>query len=73
MPASVFGGTGRPTAAESALRRREFIRLVASGVPFDKAAEEARVHPRRALAILSHPNVRPLLATGDEHDRRDVA
>lgn len=58
---SVFGGKGRPSPAESDRRRREFLRLVAEGAPFDEAARTARIQPLRALAILSHPDVRPLL------------
>lgn len=53
---------GRPTRRESAARRQEFIRLVASGEDFDKAARDARIQPIRALSILSQPEVRPLLA-----------
>lgn len=54
--------TGRPRAAESEQRRRDFIRLVAAGVDFDQAAKQSKIKPLRALAILSHPDVRPLLA-----------
>ena len=53
---------GRPRAAESDQRRRDFICLVAAGVDFAEAAKQARIKPLRALAILSHPDVRPLLA-----------
>lgn len=53
---------GRPRAAESAARRREFLRLVVAGVPGDEAARKARIKPERALAILTHPDIRPLLA-----------
>jgi len=60
--ASAFGGVGRPSIAESARRRREFLRLVVEGVPGDEAARRARIKPERALAILTHPDVRPLLA-----------
>jgi hypothetical protein len=59
---SAFGGKGRPTPEESERRRQEFIRLVAAGKPFDEAARDSRIQPMRALAILSHPDVRPLLA-----------
>jgi hypothetical protein len=58
---SVFGGMGRPSSAESDRRRREFLRLVVDGVPGDEAARIARIKPERALAILTHPDVRPLL------------
>lgn len=53
---------GRPTRHESERRRREFLRLIASGVPGDEAAKRARIDPERALAILTHPDVRSLLA-----------
>lgn len=53
---------GRPRAADSDARRLEFLRLVVSGVPGDEAARTARIKPERALAILTHPDVRPLLA-----------
>jgi len=53
--------TGRPRAAESERRRREFLRLVAAGADFDAAAREARIKPARALKLLSHPDVRQLL------------
>jgi hypothetical protein len=62
MATSAFGGTGRPSPEESDRRRREFLRLVAAGVDFDEAAKLSRIKPLRALAILSHPDVRPLLA-----------
>lgn len=58
---SLFGGTGRPSAKESDRRRCEFLRLVSEGVDFDQAAVLARISDRRALRILSHPDVRPLL------------
>jgi hypothetical protein len=61
MATTIFGGTGRPSPAESDRRRREFLRLVAEGVPFDEAAKQSRIKPLRALAILSHPDVRHLL------------
>jgi hypothetical protein len=60
--ASVFGGAGRPSTEESDRRRREFLRLIVEGVPGDEAARRARIKPERALAILTHPDVRPLLA-----------
>jgi hypothetical protein len=53
---------GRPRAADSDARRREFLRLIVAGVPGDEAARQARIKPTRALAILTHPDVRPLLA-----------
>lgn len=60
---SIFGGAGRPTADESDRRRVEFLRLVLDeGKDFDEAAALARISHKRALRILSHPMVRPLLA-----------
>lgn len=56
------GNHGRPRAADSDARRREFLRLVVAGVPGDEAARQARIKPERALAILTHPDVRPLLS-----------
>lgn len=61
MP-SMFGGVGRPSVEEAARRRREFLRLVVEGLPFDEAAKRAQVKPERALRILSHPDVRELVA-----------
>lgn len=60
--ASVFGGKGRPSPEESERRRVEFVRLIAAGEDFDVAAERARIAPKRALKLLSHPDVRPLLS-----------
>lgn len=60
--ASIFGGTGRPSKDESERRRVEFFRLVAAGVDFDVAARDAQIKPERALKLLSHPDVRPLIA-----------
>lgn len=62
MGSSLLGGKGRPSPEESDRRRREFLRLVAEGKPLDEAARTARIQPLRALAILSHPDVRPLIA-----------
>lgn len=59
---SAFGGKGRPSPEESERRRIEFVHLIAAGEPFDVAAEKARIAPKRALRLLSHPDVRPLLA-----------
>lgn len=56
-----MGQPGRPRGVESERRRREFIRLVAAGTPFDRAAVSARVQPVRALAILSEPEVRQII------------
>lgn len=53
---------GRPRATESAARRREFVRLVATGAGFAAAAREARIQPLRALAILDEPEMRQLIA-----------
>lgn len=60
--ASIFGGIGRPSKDESERRRVEFLRLVAAGIDFDVAARDAQIKPERALKLLSHPDVRPLLA-----------
>lgn len=57
-----MSGHGRPNRHESDRRRREFLRLVANGIPFDEAASLARVKPERALKLLSHPDVRALLS-----------
>lgn len=54
---------GRPRAAESNARRREFIRLIVMGVDFDVAARDAQIKPERALKLLSHPDIRPLIVT----------
>lgn len=54
-------GPGRPRGAESDARRREFVRLIASGAEFHQAAREARVQPFRALAILSEPEIRQII------------
>lgn len=59
---SAFGGKGRPSTVESERRRVEFLRLIAAGKPFDVAARDSKIGPLRALSILSHPDVRPLLA-----------
>lgn len=56
-----FGGVGRPSKVQLEQQRREFLRLVAEGVDFDEAATRSQIKPIRALAILSHPEVRPLL------------
>lgn len=61
-PVSVFGGTGRPSKDESDRRRCEFLRLIKEGIAGDEAARSAQIDPYRALAILTHPDVRPLLA-----------
>jgi hypothetical protein len=53
---------GRPRAADSKQRRKEFVRLIASGEDFDKAALDARIGPVRALAILSEPEIRQIIA-----------
>jgi len=58
---TVMADTGRPRAAESERRRCEFLRLVSAGSDFDAAARAARIKPERALKLLSHPDVRPLL------------
>lgn len=60
--ASKFGGIGRPSHADLEHQRLEFLRLVAAGAPFDEAARQSGIKPLRALEILSHPDVRPLLA-----------
>ena len=57
-----FTGPGRPDAQESARRRRKFIRLIVEGEDFAEAARAARIKPERALKLLSHPDVRALLA-----------
>jgi hypothetical protein len=59
---SAFGGRGRPSKRELERQRRDFLQFVAAGTPFDEAARLARIKPERALAILTHPDVRPLLA-----------
>lgn len=53
---------GRPRASESERRRQRFVALVAEGVAFDVAAELARIKPQRALALLSQPEMRQLIA-----------
>jgi DNA-binding MarR family transcriptional regulator len=60
--ASVWGGTGRPSPAESDRRRKEFVRLIVSGADFAAAAREARIQPMRALAVLSEREMRQLIA-----------
>jgi hypothetical protein len=52
---------GRPTRTESDRRRHEFLRLIAAGKSGDIAAEQARIKPERALAILTHPHGREAL------------
>jgi hypothetical protein len=61
MP-SAFGGTGRPSTDESDRRRVEFVRLVVAGAPLDEAACEARINLKRALKILSEPEMRQIVA-----------
>lgn len=53
---------GRPDAGETKRRTQEFIRLVLAGEAFDVAAKQARVKDKRALHILSQPEMRQLLA-----------
>lgn len=56
---------GRPYAPESELRRKRFVRLVLAGVPWPDAIEQARVAPKRAVALLYELHAAGLLA-GDE-------
>lgn len=53
---------GRPRKAESERRRREFVALVAGGAKLHEAAEQSRIKPARALALLDEPEMRQLLA-----------
>lgn len=62
VPDRIFAGNGRPSRDESERRRQHFVALVAGGAPFDEAAEQARIKPERALAILSQPEMRQLIA-----------
>ena len=43
----------RPVKRDQQQRTLQFMRLAAAGVPLDKAAEQARMDPRRALRIVS--------------------
>lgn len=52
----------RPIRHESEGRRREFVRLVASGVRLDRAAREARLDPWRALRLADSPEMLSMLA-----------
>lgn len=45
--------TGRPTDEESERRQSVMVGLLASGVPWDEAAELARVKPATVLGLLS--------------------
>lgn len=59
---SKFGGIGRPSADESERRRREFVRLIASGASLGEAQRGARVSLQRALDLLDPPEMRQLAA-----------
>lgn len=56
---------GRPRGVDSDARRQRFMALVASGVDFDVAADQARIDYRRALRLLSKPESRQLIAHAD--------
>lgn len=60
--ASRFGGVGRPSNAEQATRRQQFVRLILTGHEWDQAVLEARIQPLRAVVILRELHRDGLLA-----------
>lgn len=44
---------GRPPGVETERRTREFLRLVAQGVPVDQACLLSRLDPMRALRLIA--------------------
>lgn len=55
-------GQGRPRQAESDVRQQEFVRLIATGTPWDEAAKSARVEARTVLRMLDRPDFRSFAA-----------
>lgn len=53
---------GRPSRDETRERTARFLRLCAQGLPYDEAAERARVKPTRALRIVSEPEFARVVA-----------
>lgn len=64
-------GTGRPRRAETQLRTRELLRMLAAGCQLHEAAVTAGVKPARVLRLMSDSQFRgALVALLEQQERR---